>query len=132
MKANKKLIFLILVIFVSILMLSSCSLLSPRKTVMDTIITEKGELVVIYSNGTSQNLGKVTVEGSGSNNSGNNNGSNNDNSNQGSTGGDIIINPSSTSVALAASKASLSDCVKISVTKLLLHIRFRRLKKSLI
>ena len=106
MKANKKLIFLILVIFVSILMLSSCSLLSPRKTVMDTIITEKGELVVIYSNGTSQNLGKVTVEGSGSNNSGNNNGSNNDNSTQGSTGGDSIINPSSSSVALPRPRLS--------------------------
>ena len=68
MKATKKFIVLLLFVLIGTFLLSGCNLLSPSKTVMDTIINERGELVVIYSNGTSQNLGKITVEeGSGNN-----------------------------------------------------------------
>lgn len=106
MKANKKIIVLLLLVLVATFLLSGCNLLSPNKTVMDTIINEQGELVVIYSNGTSQNLGKITVtEGSGDNND--------DSITPPSTGdgsgeGDIIINTNGGSIASAAAKASRS------------------------
>ena len=104
MKATKKFIVLLLFVLIGTFLLSGCNLLSPSKTVMDTIINERGELVVIYSNGTSQNLGKITVEEGSGNNS--NITPPGENDNQG--GNDIVINTNGGSVAVAAAKAACS------------------------
>lgn len=48
-------------IFVSIMIFSSCSLLpnSNEKYISKTLINDKGELLIVYSNGLTQNLGVV-------------------------------------------------------------------------